>query len=201
MYSTNIILKTIVTFIFLVVACVLENYYLFWLMIFYLLLLTLVDKNIKSLIVLFCGALILLFIWFSNKIMLLSRCILILDILILYITSVTKRDLWKIKYEEGYKSISRRKPIFMNNFKKYLTKRNKAKLDKTNYGNIITDELFERKMKVEANDLYNYSKIRFYGYGNTVTSMYGKWTIYDLIFTGVSILVLVLIFLLWGWLR
>ena len=200
MYSTNIILKTIVTFIFLVVACFLQNYYLFWLMIFYLLLLTLVDKNIKSLIVLFLGALILLFIWFSNKIMLLSRGVLILDLLILYLTSVTKRDLWKFKYETGYKSISKRKSLFMDNFKKYLTKRNKAKLDKTNYGNIMTDELFERKMKVEANDLYAYSKVRFYGYGNTVTSMYGKWTIYDLIFALVSTLVLVLICLLWSWL-
>lgn len=200
MYSTNIILKTIVSFIFIVVACFLQNYYLFWLMIFYLLLLTLVDKNIKSLVVLFLGALILLFIWFNYKIMLLSRGILILDILILYITSVSKRDLWKIKYEEGYKAISRRKPLFMNNFRKYLEKRNKAKLDKTDYGTINTNELFERKMNVEANDLYAYSKVRFYGYGNTVTSMYGKWTIYDIIFAAVSILILVLIYLLWGWL-
>ena len=200
MYSTNIILKTIVAFIFLVVACFLQNYYLFWLMIFYLLLLTLVDKNVKSLVVLFLGALILLFVWFSYKIMLLSRGILIVDILILYISSVSKRDLWKIKYEEGYKAISRRKHLFMSNFKNYLTKRNKAKLAKTDYGDINTDELFEKKMAVEANDLYAYSKVRFYGYGNSVTSMYGKWTIYDIIFALISILVLALIYFLWGWL-
>ena len=200
MYSTNIILKTIFTVIFLAVACFLKNYYLFWLMIFYLLLLTLVDKNIKSLAVLFLGALILLFIWFSNKIMLLSRGILIVDILILYITSITKRDLWKIKYEEGYKSLARRKGLFMKNFKGYLKNREKKKLNKTDYGTIATDELFNKKLDVEANDLYAYSKVRFYGYGSAVTSMYGKWTIYDLIFSLVSILVLVLIYVLWGWL-
>jgi len=90
--------------------------------------------------------------------------------------------------------------LFMKNFKGYLKNREKKKLNKTDYGTIATDELFDKKLDVEANDLYAYSKVRFYGYGSAVTSMYGKWTIYDLIFSLVSILVLVLIYVLWGWL-
>lgn len=197
MYNTNIILKTIFTLIFIVVAFFLTNYYLFWLLLFYLLLLTIVDKNIKALAVVFLGALILLFVWFSYKIMLLTRGIVIVSFLILYITSITKRDLWKIKYQEGYKSIGRRKKLFMDNFKGYLRKRQKVKLAKYNYQD--PDKLFDKKIDVEANDLYAYSKVRFFGYGNAVTSMYGKWTIYDLIYFLVSSGILTMIYFLWNW--
>ncbi len=195
MYNTNIILKTIMTLIFIVVTFFLSNYYLFWLLIFYLLLLTIVDKNIKSLVLLFLVTLILLFVWFTFRIRLLSQGILIVDLLVLYLSSIKKRDIWKIKYEEGYKSVGRRKKLFMDNFKVYLKNRDMEKLEKYNYD--TSDELIEKKINQDANDLYKYSKVRFYGYGNIVTSMYGKWTIYDGIFLLVSVFVLSIMYLYW----
>ena len=196
MYSTNIILKTIITLILIVVTFFMSNYYLFWLLVFYLLLLTIVDKNLVSLVILFMITLILLFVWFSVKIRMLTQGLVIVDILVLYITSITKRDLWKIKYEEGYKSIYRRKKIFMNNFKPYLRKNEMARLDKYDYN--ADEKVINNKINQDADDLYAYSKIRFYGYGSTVTSMYGKWSIYDLIFFLVSAFVFVLLFKFWG---
>ena len=195
MYNTNIILKTILTLVFMVVTFFLSNYYLFWLLIFYLLLLTIVDKNIKSLVLLFLATLVLLFVWFSFKIRLLTQGILIVDLLIIYISSIKKRDIWKIKYEEGYKSVGRRKKLFMDNFRVYLKNRDMEKLERYNYDS--NDELIEKKINQDANDLYKYSKVRFYGYGNTVTSMYGKWTIYDGIFFLVSVFVLSLMYIFW----
>jgi hypothetical protein len=165
------------------------------LLIFYLLLLTIVDKNIKSLVLLFLVTLILLFVWFTFRIRLLSQGILIVDLLVLYLSSIKKRDIWKIKYEEGYKSVGRRKKLFMDNFKVYLKNRDMEKLEKYNYD--TSDELIEKKINQDANDLYKYSKVRFYGYGNIVTSMYGKWTIYDGIFLLVSVFVLSIMYLYW----
>ena len=196
MYSTNIILKTIITLILLVITFFMSNYYLFWLLVFYLLLLTIVDKNLVSLVILFFITLILLFVWFSFKIRILTQGLVIVDILVLYITSITKRDIWKIKYEEGYKSIYRRKKIFMKNFKPYLRKNEMAKIEKYDYN--ADDKVIEKRINQDADDLYAYSKIRFFGYGSTVTSMYGKWSIYDLIFFLVSLFVFFLIYKFWG---
>ena len=199
MYSTNIILKTIITILFIIVTILLQNYYLFWLLLFYLLLLTIVDKNIKSLVIIFFIALILLFIWFTAKIRMLSQGLIILDLLVLYITSITKRDIWKIKYEEGYKSINKRKKVFMDNFKPYLKNNEKVRFEKVNYD--AGEDILDRKVKSDANDLYAYSKVRFYGYGKTVTSLYGRWTIYDLIFCVVSLGILALIVVCWNFWR
>ncbi len=83
----------------------------------------------------------------------------------------------------------------MDNFKVYLKNRDMEKLEKYNYD--TSDELIEKKINQDANDLYKYSKVRFYGYGNIVTSMYGKWTIYDGIFLLVSVFVLSIMYLYW----
>jgi hypothetical protein len=195
MRNTNILLKTILTIIFIVVAICMSNYYLFWLLLFYLLLITIVDKNLISLALEFFLALILLFIYFTFKMRVLSSAIVVVDILVLFITSFTKRDLWKLKYEAAYKNIHKRKRIFMDNFKRYVDDSNEEKLKKYNYE--ITDELISNKNKSDADDLYKYSKVRFYGYGTTMTSMFAKFSVYDIIYLLVSILVLVLIFIFW----
>ena len=103
MFNTNIILKTIITIIFAVVAYFIDNYYLFWLLEFYLLLLTIVDKNMIGLVLNFFIALVLLFVYYNAKTRLLVIGLIILEFLVLYFTSFTKRDWWKIKYETAYK--------------------------------------------------------------------------------------------------
>lgn len=195
MFNTNIILKTIITIIFAVVAYFIDNYYLFWLLEFYLLLLTIVDKNMIGLVLNFFIALVLLFVYYNAKTRLLVIGLIILEFLVLYFTSFTKRDWWKIKYETAYKKLGKRKKLFMDNFKQYIETTNDERLKKYNYE--LTDELVENKNKSDADDLYKYSKVRFYGYGNSVTSLFARWSIYDLIFGVVSGLVLLLIFIFW----
>ena len=195
MFNTNIILKTIITIIFAVVAYFIDNYYLFWLLEFYLLLLTIVDKNMIGLVLNFFIALVLLFVYYNAKTRLLVIGLIILEFLVLYFTSFTKRDWWKIKYETAYKKLGKRKKLFMDNFKQYIETTNDERLKKYNYD--LTDELVENKNKSDADDLYKYSKVRFYGYGNSVTSLFARWSIYDLIFGVVSGLVLLLIFIFW----
>jgi hypothetical protein len=195
MYNTNVIIKTIFTLIFVVVAYFIDNYYLFWLLSFYLLLLTIVDKNIKSLVITFFIALLLLFVYYNAKTRFLIIGLTIADFLVLFITSFTKRDLWKLKYEESYKIIRKRKTLFMSNFKKYLENTNNERLKRYNYEE--NADLIEAKLNSDADDLYKYSKVRFYGYGTRITSLFARWNLYDLIFSLASIGVLVLIFIFW----
>ena len=140
-------------------------------------------------------ALVLLFVYYNAKTRLLVIGLIILEFLVLYFTSFTKRDWWKIKYETAYKKLGKRKKLFMDNFKQYIETTNDERLKKYNYE--LTDELVENKNKSDADDLYKYSKVRFYGYGNSVTSLLARWSIYDLIFGVVSGLVLLLIFIFW----
>ena len=84
----------------------------------------------------------------------------------------------------------------MDNFKPYLANTNNARLKRySNYD--LSDELIEKKLNQDAEDLYKYSKVRFYGYGNYITSMFARWTLYDIIFTLVSAGVLALICIFW----
>jgi hypothetical protein len=195
MYNTNIILKTIFTLIFIVVAFFIDNYYLFWLLEFYLILLTVVDINKKALLIDGALLLVLLFVYYNAKSRLIIIALAALAFLVLYITSFTKRDLWKLKYEESYKNIGKRKKLFMDNFKIYLSNTNNERLKRYDYN--LNDELLEAKLNSDAEDLYKYSKVRFYGYGNTITSLFARWNIYDLIYSIVSIGVLVLIYIFW----
>jgi len=195
MYNTNIILKTIFTLIFIVVAFFIDNYYLFWLLEFYLILLTIVDINKKALLVDSALLLVLLFVYYNAKSRLIIIALSILALLVLFITSFTKRDLWKLKYEELYKNVGKRKKLFMDNFKGYLANTNNERLKRYNYD--LRDELVDAKLNSDAEDLYKYSKVRFYGYGSTITSLFARWNLYDLIFSLVSIGVLVLMYIFW----
>ncbi len=85
--------------------------------------------------------------------------------------------------------------MFRDNFKIYLANTNNERLKRYDYN--LNDELLEAKLNSDAEDLYKYSKVRFYGYGNTITSLFARWNIYDLIYSIVSIGVLVLIYIFW----
>ena len=196
MYNTNIILKTILTLIFIVVSIFIQNYYLFWIILFYQLLLCIVDRNMKSLIILFFMALLLLFIYFTRKIRILTIGLVIINFLVLYITSFNKRNLWKLRYFVKYKSANKRKELFRDNFKSVIDARNKEKLKKYEYENV--DELLVKKNDSDIKDMYNYSRVRFYGYDTTTTSLFESWSLYDLFILVVSAGVLFLIFMFWG---
>jgi len=195
MYNTNITLKTIITLLFVIVTPFIQNYYLFWLILFYLLLLCIVDRNMKSLVITFFIALILLFVYFTAKVRILTIGLTIIDLLVLYITSISKRDLWKLKYEFNYKSISKRKELFKDNFRKNIENKNKDKLTRYEYENI--DANIVKKNESDLKDLYRYSRVRFYGYDTKTTSLFARWSIYDLFMFIVATVVLILIVIFW----
>ena len=197
MYNTNIALKTILTIIFVIVACFMQNYYLFWLVLFYILLLCIVDRNLISLVITFFIALLLLFVYFTAKIRLLVIGLTIIDLLVLYFTSFTKRDLWKIKYEVKYKSVSKRKELFRENFRNIIDSKNRERIKRFRYQNCDVEELVNKKNDSDTKDMYNYSRVRFYGYDTTITSLFAKWSMYDLFVLVVSCVVLLLIYKFW----
>ena len=79
----------------------------------------------------------------------------------------------------------------------YIDSKNRERLKRFRYENCDTEKLINNKSDSDIKDIYNYSRVRFYGYDTTITSMFAKWSIYDLFILLVSCGVLLLIYKFW----
>lgn len=190
MYNVNIILRTIILIIFSIVIVFIDNYYLFWLLVFYTLLLSIVDKNLKSLLINFATVLILLFCTYTNIVKLILKILCITNFCILYYFSFTKKDKFDIYYRNMYRnsSSSRKRLFYDHNFSSVL----KYNQDKSSsiYGSVILND----KVESDLDSKYLYGKVRYYGYSNKFTELGNySWKWYDLLYSLVAITVLILL--------
>ena len=194
MCNVNLILRTIIYVIFSILIIFIDNYYLFWLLVFYVLLMSIVDRNYKSLLLNFCTVLILLFCYFSSKIKLLIKITLLINFAVTYFCSFSKKEKDNLRYSYRYREgIKSRKALFFDNNKDRLFNENKRLLDCVYKRDLSLDN----KNVSDLNNLYIFSKTRFYGYSNKITNFRNKWNWYDTLFLIVAVFVLILIYIYW----
>lgn len=194
MYKVNLSLRTIIYIIFSILVIFVDKYYLFWLLVFYTLLLSIVDRNYKSLLCNFAIVLILLFCYFTLKVKLIVKIIFLVNLFILYFSSFSKVEKSNIKYRALYgdSAKSRKKLFYENNVDKVVNN------NRINYELIYKKDIsLKDKNNCDLENLYAFSKTRFYGYSNKITNFSNTWKLYDTLFLIVSIFVLVLVYLYW----
>ena len=194
MYKVNLSLRTIIYFIFSILVIFMDNYYLFWLLVFYTLLLSIVDRYYKSLLCDFAIVLILLFCYYTSKIKLIIKVLFLINFFVIYISSFSKIEMSNIKYRALYSDSvkSRKKLFFENNIDRIVNK------NRVNFESIYKKDIsLKEKNNFDLNKLYVFSRTRFYGYSNKITNFSNTWKLYDTLFLIVSILVLLLIYLYW----
>ena len=194
MYKVNLILRTIIYVIFSILVIFVNNYYLFWLLVFYTLLLSIVDRNYKSLLVDFAIVLILLFCYYTSRVKVILRVLFLINFLVIYLCSFSKVEKANIKYSALYNDgvKSRKKLFFDNNMERVA--RNNQKLSDLVYKKNV---LLKSKNSFDLNNLYTFSKTRFYGYSNRITNFSNNWNWYDTLFLIVSIGILILMYKYW----
>ena len=174
MCNVNLILRTIIYVIFSILIIFIDNYYLFWLLVFYVLLMSIVDRNYNSLLLNFCTVLILLFCYFSSKIKLLIKITLLINFAVTYFCSFSKKEKDNLRYSYRYREgIKSRKALIIDNNKDRLFNENKRLLDCVYKRDLSLDN----KNVSDLNNLYIFSKTRFYGYSNKITNFRNKWNI------------------------
>lgn len=195
MCNTNLILRIITVCVFSLVILFLDNYYLFWLLLFYLLLLSIVDRNYKSLLINFAISLILLFCLYTSKIRVILKILFIVDFIVLFISSFSKRDRENMRYKAMYsESFKARKNLFYDKYYEKIFDYNKKKSSAI-YSESVS---LNNKVNNDMDDYYLYGRTRFYSYSNKLTSFSNyDWTWYDTLFLVVFILILVLLFIFW----
>lgn len=195
MCNTNLILRIITVCVFSLIVLFLDNYYLFWLLLFYLLLLSIVDKNYKSLLINFAIALILLFCLYTSKIRVVLKLLFIVNFVLLFFTSFSKKDREYIRYRTTYSDgVKARKNLFYNKHYDKISDYNKKKCSKV-YNNDIS---LKNKINTDMDEYYLQGKIRFFGYSNKITNtFYSSWTLYDTLFLIVCLLMVVVLFMFW----
>ena len=194
MCKTNVILKSIFLLAFILITIFTGSYVLFWPLLLYLVLLALKDRNIKAIIIDIIILLILLLTKMSTVTRIIITALMITNIIIIYINSYTKSDIEVIKEIINYQDPKNRKRNF------YEKNENKVKelcAKKSSMYSIENSEL-DNKTKRELDNLYLYSKVRFNGYNNKMTSILNKWTMNDLVFLVVSLLILTFLRILWS---
>ena len=194
MCKTNVILKSIFLLAFILITIFTGSYVLFWPLLLYLVLLALKDRNIKAIIIDIIILLILLLTKMSTVTRIIITALMITNIIIIYINSYTKSDIEVIKEIINYQDPKNRKRNF------YEKNENKVKelcAKKSSMYSIENSEL-DNKTKRELDNLYLYSKVRFNGYNNKMTSILNKWTMNDLVFLVVSLLILIFLRILWS---
>jgi hypothetical protein len=116
MYKTNIILRTVFFFAYIIAIILIGEKNLFWPILIYLSLITFKDRNIKSLILDVNILIILLFALYSTKISIFLKLISIVNLIILYIGSFTKGEIKNLKYNYFYSNVKNRKALFFNTY-------------------------------------------------------------------------------------
>ena len=186
MCSVNLFLKLLFCFLFGVIIFFIDNYYLFWLIVFYLLLLSIVDRNVKSLVLLFFVSCVLLFCLFTSKIRFLVQVCLFLNFVLLFVSATSKIDRENYRYKYLYNDKTKRKSLFYDSYREKVYNKLKEKYSS------VSDKMVEK----ELDKLYLYARVRFYGYGNSVTSKsVSSFSFYDLIFLITSVFVIFIIYI------
>ena len=193
MYRTNIILRTVVMLLYLVSILFIDERVMFFVLLTYYVLLTLKDRNMKALLLDFAILLVLLFILYSHKVEIILKILSIANIVLIYLTSFTDKEIEDLKYNYSYTSVANRKRLFFKTYKDRIVADNEEKYKGYSY----TKNEFDTRTTDDLERLYLYGKIRFFGYNNKITNVLSKWGIYDLVFLVVSIVFLVILRLNW----
>ena len=189
MYRVNLFLRIIFTIVLFFITLFLNNYYLFWLLLFYMLFISLVDRNYKSLLINFAIVLILLFCFYTSKIRILLVFLFLINILYVFITSFHKYEIIYLRYLFSKRF---RKNFFYDNNINKIIDYNQGKV-KAIYGDVSN---IDKKVKADIDSLYLYGKVRFYEYGNKISS-FSSFGIYDFIFLFLFIVLLTLFCIYW----
>ena len=193
MYRTNIILRTVIMLLYLVSILFIDERILFFILLTYYVLLTLKDRNMKALLLDFAMLLVLLFILYTHKVEIILKIISIANVVLIYLTSFTDREIEDLKYNYSYTSVTNRKRLFFKTYKSRIVADNEDKYKEYNY----TKNEFDTRTTDDLERLYLYGKIRFFGYSNKITNVLSKWGLYDLVFLVVSLAFLVALRLNW----
>ena len=193
MYRTNIILRTVIMLLYLVSILFIDERIMFFILLTYYVLLTLKDRNMKALLLDFAMLLVLLFILYTHKVEIILKIISLANLVLIYLTSFTDKELEDIKYNYSYTSVTNRKRLFFKTYKDKIVSDNEEKYKGYSY----TKDEFDTRTTDDLERLYLYGKIRFFGYSNKITNVLSKWGLYDLVFLIVSLVFLVLLRLNW----
>ncbi|MBO5375732.1 MAG: hypothetical protein J6A52_02665 [Bacilli bacterium] len=195
MCNTNLILRIVTVCVFSLIILFLDNYYLFWLLLFYLLLLSIVDRNYKSLLINFAIVLILLFCLYTSKIRIILKILFIVNFILLFLMSFSKKDRSDIRYRSIYsEGAKERKKLFYNRYLDKVSLYNKKKSSNI----YLNDISLKNKINNDMDDCYLQGKIRFFGYSDKITSSFNYgWTLYDTLFLIVCILIIIILFMFW----
>ena len=193
MYRTNIILRTVVMLLYLVSILFIDERVMFFVLLTYYVLLTLKDRNMKALLLDFAILLVLLFILYTHKVEIILKILSLANIILIYLTSFTDKEIEDLKYNYSYTSVANRKRLFFKTYKNRVVSNNEEKYKGYSY----TKNEFDTRTTDDLERLYLYAKIRFFGYNNKITNVLSKWGIYDLVFLLVSLSFLVVLRLNW----
>ena len=194
MCKTNIILKTVFLLAFILITIFSGYRSLFWPLLIYLAFLTIRDRNIKAFILDLVILLILLFAKFTLITRIILTILMIINILIIYFTSYTKDELSVLKEHINYSDAKNRRITFYKKFENKV----KESCEKKSVMYDANNSKLEAKAKRELDNLYLYSKVRFNGYDNKMTSILTKWTMNDLLFLLVSLAILIFLRIIWS---
>ena len=193
MYRTNIILRTVIMLLYLVSILFIDERISFFILLTYFVLLTLKDRNMKALLLDFAMLLVLLFILYTHKVEIILKIISLANIVLIYLTSFTNKEIEDLKYNYSYTSVANRKRLFFKTYKDRIVADNEEKYKGYSY----TKNEFDTRTTDDLERLYLYGKIRFFGYSNKITNVLSKWGFYDLVFLVVSLACLVALRLNW----
>lgn len=193
MYRTNIILRTVIMLLYLVSILFIDQRIMFFILLTYYVLLTLKDRNMKALLLDFAMLLVLLFILYTHKVEIILKIISIANLILIYLTSFTNKEIEDLKYNYSYTSVTNRKRLFFKTYKDRIVSDNEEKYKGYEY----TKNEFDTRTTDDLERLYLYGKIRFFGYNNKITNVLSKWGLYDLVFLIVSLVFLVILRLNW----
>lgn len=193
MYSINVFLRIFTFIILLVVTLCMESYYLFWVLFFYLLLLTVFDRNFKALLLNFLAVSILLFCRFNDRSELILKVLFVILLVILFIFSISKNDIRAFNYKWKYRFDKKgRKKLFYDRYLDDVKDENYKKAS-----SIYNNYNLEKKIKNDMENKYLYAKIRFYGYRDNISygnSLKFKWKWIDTLFLFIEIVLFILMY-------
>lgn len=191
MCKTNLFLR-IFTFLLISVAIIfLNNYYLFIILFIYMLFLSVVDTNYKSLLLDFLILIILLLFKYTVVVKALIQILSILNMfyILLYSFSKKEKDYFTYKLNKN-----RRKEMFYRKNLDKVINNNKDKAIPI-YGEKI---ILNNKVNKDLDKMYLYSKVRFYNYNDRISSPFDwNFTFYDFLFSTILLILVIILHIWW----
>lgn len=159
-----------------------------------------VSKNFAFVFIAISG--ILIFLNYNYLFDIISRLSLSIGIIILFIYLLDIRQLHHLLERIFYKNKKRGKFLIKLKYNKLVRSRNKAmyyeqiKKNNDELSPKYVDKMVEFRTKKDIDDIYLYSRLRFYNYFSRRRYSNNNWTILDFIFLLFSIIIMV-IFVIW----